>query len=242
MLCDLNHANYITETEAPSPKRISPSKKRRGRPQRRSRLSTQTDMSPDAESEPSQSFSSLGMNDSIENLEFDSTADDVTSAVEKVVGGFKVALTEAIQKEEPEEDGALETPIREMRAASSEEPKNIAAQVLVDATIDESDFLESSAAAQHDNSMREQMDISSMVEQEPILSVESLRGASAPVQASLVESAPTMRSMREKFQGLISELATAVLTREEVNVFEDMFMDAKEKLYGAARRGRAESS
>ena len=199
-------------------------------------------MSPDVESEPSQSFSSLGVNDSMENLQFDRTADGVTSVVQKAVAGFKVALTDAIQKEELEEAGGPMTPIREIRAESSEESKNIAAQVFVDTTIDDSDVLESSAVAPNDKSMHEEIDISSIVEQDPTPSVEGLRGASAPVQASLAESAPTMRSMREKFQGLISELATAVLTREEVSVFEDMFMDAKEKLYGAARRGRAESS
>ena len=121
-----------------------------------------------------------------------------------------------------------------------EDSKEAIAETIADTTIDDSDFLESSSAMR--KSIHDNMDISNMVGQAPTPSIEALRGASAPVQAESQEGAPTMRSMREKLQGLISELGTAALTREEVNVFEDMFMDAKEKLYGAARRGRAESS
>jgi hypothetical protein len=49
---------------------------------------------------------------------------------------------------------------------------------------------------------------------------------------------PTAQSMKSKLESLISDLASAVLTRGELHVFEDMFMDAKEMLYGAGRRGR----
>jgi hypothetical protein len=44
--------------------------------------------------------------------------------------------------------------------------------------------------------------------------------------------------MKDKLQGLILDLQTAALSREEVNSFEDMFMDAKEQLFAAGRRGR----
>jgi hypothetical protein len=47
-----------------------------------------------------------------------------------------------------------------------------------------------------------------------------------------------VQSMEDKLQGLILDLQTAVLSREEVNSFEDMFMDAKEQLFAAGRRGR----
>lgn len=205
----------------------------------------QTDMSPDVESEPSQSFSSVGVDDSQENLEFDSTADIFTSTGKEVAGATMVAPSEAIQKEEPVDDDVEEvaTPVRELvQVDSTEDSKEIVAEAIADTTMDDSDFLESSAAMR--KSIHDRMDISNMIEHGhgPTRSVEVLRGASAPVQADSQEGAPAMPSMREKLQSLIGELATAVLTRDEVNVFEDMFMDAKEKLYGAARRGRAESS
>jgi hypothetical protein len=47
-----------------------------------------------------------------------------------------------------------------------------------------------------------------------------------------------VQSMKDKLQGLILDLQTAALSREEVNNFEDMFMDAKEQLFAAGRRGR----
>lgn len=226
-----------------SVKSVSPSKRRRGRTQRRSRLSMQTDMSPDVESEPSQSFSSVGVDDSQENLEFDSTADIFTSTGKEAAGATMVAPSEAIHKKELVDDDVEEaaTPVRELvQVDSTEDSKEIVAEAIADTTMDDSDFLESSAAMR--KSIHDRMDISNMIEHGPTQSVEVLRGASAPVQAESQEGAPAMPSMREKLQSLIGELATAVLTRDEVNVFEDMFMDAKEKLYGAARRGRAESS
>lgn len=200
-------------------------------------------MSPDVESEPSQSFSSLGVNDSMENLEFDGTTHAFTPITTEIAVGSKVAPSDAIQKAEPDEDGKMEevaTPIGETHVDHSEDSKDTVPEVIADTTIDDSDSLESSAAMRN-KSIHDKMDISNMVEQVPAPSVEILRGAGAPVQAGSTEGGPAMRSMRDKLQGLISELATAALTREEVSVFEDMFMDAKEKLYGAARRGRADS-
>jgi hypothetical protein len=47
-----------------------------------------------------------------------------------------------------------------------------------------------------------------------------------------------VQSMKDKLHGLILELQTATLSREEANSFEDMFMDAKLQLYAAERRGR----
>ena len=56
------------------------------------------------------------------------------------------------------------------------------------------------------------------------------------------EASPTTQSMKAKIRSLISDFATAVLSREEVNAFEDLLMDAKEMLYGARRRGRDRES
>lgn len=48
----------------------------------------------------------------------------------------------------------------------------------------------------------------------------------------------TIQSVKEQLQTLMSTLGTAALTRGEVNEIEDLLMDTKELLYGAARRGR----
>jgi hypothetical protein len=49
---------------------------------------------------------------------------------------------------------------------------------------------------------------------------------------------PTVQSMKEKLRSLIADMRGAALSREELNDFEDLFIDAKEQLYGAGRRGR----
>lgn len=61
----------------------------------------------------------------------------------------------------------------------------------------------------------------------------------ALAQSEVVPDIPAAQSLKERLQSLIGDLGTASLSREEVNIFEDMFMDAKEQLYGAGRRGRA---
>jgi len=39
-------------------------------------------------------------------------------------------------------------------------------------------------------------------------------------------------------ESFIEDLKSAALSREEISEYEDMFYDAKEHLYGAARRWR----
>lgn len=45
-------------------------------------------------------------------------------------------------------------------------------------------------------------------------------------------------SLKDRFKSVIEGLKTACLPKEEVLEIEDMFMEFKEHLYGAARRGR----
>lgn len=199
-------------------------------------------MSPDVESEPSQSFSSIGVNDSMENLEFDSTIDALKSISEDMVEGSRVAPPVVVEKESREDiEEVVVTPTREMGEDLTEDSKDKVAEAIADTIIDDSDVMESSVDALRNKSIHEKMDISKMIEHGPTSSTELTRGASAPVLTDSAFNTPNMQSMRGKLQSLISELATATLSREEVNVFEDMFWEAKEKLYGAGRRGREES-
>ncbi|KAH6662331.1 Rap1-interacting factor 1 N terminal-domain-containing protein [Halenospora varia] len=69
----------------------------------------------------------------------------------------------------------------------------------------------------------------------------------AAVQTSQVEEVvrdeiPTYGSVQAKVQSLVRDLALVAFTREQVGSLEDMFMDVKEKLYGAGRRGRQSDS
>jgi hypothetical protein len=204
-------------------------------------------MSPDAEPEPAQSFSSVDVNDSMENLEFDSTTDIFTSITKKISVGHNVNHPDAVGTNELGEDGEEEgvvTTTEEMRVNIddlTENSKNVVVEAIADTTFDDSDILESSVAAMRDKLVHEKMDITNTVEPIAIPSVELPLSANAPVEAEVKKEALTMQDMKQRLQSLINDLATASLTREEVNVFEDMFMDAKEKLYGAARRGRAGS-
>jgi hypothetical protein len=64
-------------------------------------------------------------------------------------------------------------------------------------------------------------------------------GIDAEVAAEAEGVQATVESMKEKLRSLVGDLSDASLTREEINAFEDLFMDAKEALYGAGRRGRS---
>ena len=48
----------------------------------------------------------------------------------------------------------------------------------------------------------------------------------------------TVQDLKTQLTNVIKGLQSVSLTREEANHFEDLFMSAKEQLYGAARRGR----
>jgi hypothetical protein len=204
-------------------------------------------MSPEAEPEPAQSFSWVDVNDSIENLEFDSTTDIFTSIAKKLSEGHNVSPPDAVGTNQLGGDGEEEevaTTTREMRVNIddlAEDSKDVVIEAIADTTFDDSDILESSVTAMRHKLVHEKMDIMDRVEPTAIPSVELSVTTNARVETEVKKEVPTMQDMKQRLQSLINDLATASLTREEVNVFEDMFMDAKEKLYGAARRGRAGS-
>ncbi len=50
------------------------------------------------------------------------------------------------------------------------------------------------------------------------------------------------QSMRGKLESLIGDLKTVALSRDEVHELEDLFFDAKKRLYSAEQRGRREKS
>jgi hypothetical protein len=148
------------------------------------------------------------------------------------VADRRTANIGAVAKKEFEDEemtGAEESGL-EIRSPTKESGQLL--EVLIDTTIEESSFLVNSTPVRQGRVM---------AENEIVPSVETPPRAATPEQSE-VGQVSTMEVMRQKLQSLMNDLTTASLTRAEVNEFEDMFMDAKEKLYRAARRGRAESS
>jgi hypothetical protein len=54
------------------------------------------------------------------------------------------------------------------------------------------------------------------------------------------ETQSTFQALKARMQSVIAGLGLAAFSRAQVNEMEDIFMDAKENLYGAGRRGRTD--
>ena len=65
--------------------------------------------------------------------------------------------------------------------------------------------------------------------------------ADAFMQTETAVEAPSVQGLKDRLQSIIGDLGGMALSRDEMNKLEDMFMDAKQQLYGAGQRGRAES-
>lgn len=61
------------------------------------------------------------------------------------------------------------------------------------------------------------------------------------VQTEEVVEGLSADGLKAKLQSIIGDLGTIALDRDEMNELEDLFMDAKQQLYSAGRRGRAGS-
>jgi hypothetical protein len=251
---DASKFSYANAVAEPSPKKRSPARKRRGWPPKRaSRGPSQTGTN---ESEAAQSFSSMDLDTSMQDTEeMDSTTDAFTSSGKEAMEDHDVAISHAIGEQEQgggPNGGGKEVELAETAEegrgdvnSSREGLKDSDVEVIAETTIDESSLIGSSADALREAATHEETGVTNVVEHIAISSGEPSQICHPPQDASSrngsVEEVISAQGMRDKLQSLISDLDTASLTREEVNRFEDMFMDAKEKLYGAARRGRAGS-
>jgi hypothetical protein len=205
-------ANLVSET---SPKKRSSAKKRRRRSKRGSQVSSQTT---DPEPEATQSFSSMDLDVSTQNTqETDCMTDALASSAKEAKDDVGITTPHSVGKRESRGGKTGGEAAGECVDTSSKEASGV--EVTAETTVDDSNILDSA---------HEEGGVS-------IVEVNTRFSGEQPQ----TEEVPTAQSMRDKLQSLISDLDTASLTREEVNAFEDLFMDAKEKLYGAARRGRA---
>jgi hypothetical protein len=119
-------------------------------------------------------------------------------------------------------------------------------EMVADTILGESSSLEkrSSAPGKLDNEAQQEAAMSaskiitmSLEPMEQVLPVQ----ADASMQTEVVVEAPSVQGLKDRLQGIIGDLGTVALSRDEMNDLEDMFMDAKQQLYSAARRSRARS-
>ena len=248
-------------------KKTSPKKQKakRGRP-RNSRLSSLSQA--ESQASPSQSFSSVEcegsaqdsqeMETAAEALVTSSSTNEVIGANEvDIEGRFEVSRTEeevlAPNNDELKVMGSQSGEERhdEEMEKSSEAPVNNEdnisdVEMVADTVIGESSSLENSSSAHNkpETEAQEEVVMSTSkiitMSSEPVGQVMPAQ-AEASVQTEVVVEAPSAQGLKDKLQSILGDLRSVALSRQEMNELEDLFVDAKEQLYGAGRRGRAGS-
>jgi hypothetical protein len=214
----------------------------------------------------SQSFSSVDLEDSFkESQEMEITSEVAASSTNEVIAitndevvdkgmedaptvedlptaddGQRKAAKEEDEGQKPEDD-LLASKDADRGIQNTSNP-----ELIEEIIIGESSSVEnsSSASTNWDAEVRREMvmNISKMttIYSEPVDQVLPVQTIAA-VQIEAVINNPTADSLKAKLQSIVSDLGTVALNREEINELEDLFMDAKQQLYGAGRRGRAGS-
>lgn len=119
-------------------------------------------------------------------------------------------------------------------------------EMVADTVIGESSSLENSSSAHNkpETEAQEEVVMSTSkiitMSSEPVGQVMPAQ-AEASVQTEVVVEAPSAQGLKDKLQSILGDLRSVALSRQEMNELEDLFVDAKEQLYGAGRRGRAGS-
>lgn len=162
-------------------------------------------------------------------------------------GGAEVEIERSIARDTRQEDV-------EMDAASTDEATNPSFDIVEETIINETSFSEKSSPAVEPISSISEEAMSQRPEGTTTASFASVAEpvvgpVAEPVQPELpvvvqvqvqVEEQPvTAESMADKLQGLLKDLQTAALSRQEVNRLEDLFFEAKRHMYAAEERGRA---
>jgi hypothetical protein len=278
----------LTFAASTSPKKGTPSKKKRKSIGRRSKRLSQVGQSQELEVERSRSVS-VDLDASTQQID-DTTemsivqeptvpaeAEVLDTNVDPEVVKYDVAQSDGEGEEEMNMTSVIEdmsinpsTEIVEETFIGANEPSdNLEIDVVEDTTVDEtSSALVSLKAETHEEGISATLNAHEIItngsqpaepapsspptdgtptSESPILS--SKPENDTPSHEAVLELEPEpdreieveingVQSMKDKLQGLILDLQTAALSREEVNSFEDMFMDAKEQLFAAGRRGR----
>ena len=251
----------ITALES-SPKKKSPSRKKRvGRPKRASQVSQQET---DGEVEQSQS-PSVDLDASMPEPEFeDSTTDMATSAKEATMDeevedtelheddeevlppteyistpddDINMAGAEELVTEDRPTDDAHDTLIGNSVEATSSDIEKVEETIINRSTFnDESSPVAETPESNNDPSAEiVPATTSDVIESPPALSLEEQTSANAREE---IEPRVSIQSMKDKLQSLIDDMATAVVTRDEGHELEDMIYSLNTTLRGAQRRGR----
>lgn len=247
---------------APSSMESSIPKKPRGRP-RRGR-SSQTSSQSQSENEPIEqldanySFSSVDLDASLPNADADDASANAPASSQREAAETKdvipeIVIEQALNPEPSMQDESISgSPIIEDVVMEDEFPNSTHGkkvpissnnEVIEETTIDNTSSLEDSSPAapkpvENIERPEDVDDLQNMVVSPEEVAQTRVPQVNASSQIESIVEIPTAQSVMSKLQSLIGDLGKASLTREEVNTIEDMFMDAKQHLYGAGRRGR----
>ncbi len=243
----------LTRGAAPSPGKISPAKKKRRGRSGQTFLQSDQQAENSAEPELNSSFASVDLDALIKAVgDNGRTIDAFTSSMngageEKAVHVQEEGLEMPVVEDEEMAEVVQAAEVATNEAISSEEGSkagdtSFGVEAIAETTIDENSELDklSSLAIELDVESREEdvgnsPEITTDATGLPVAISTTEREIQPP--ATSEPGLPTVQSMGDKLKSLIADLDTAALTREEVNEFEDLFWDAKQKLYGAGKRG-----
>jgi hypothetical protein len=250
------------------PKKISPTKKRQsGRLKRVSQVSQlETDADVDQSQSPSVDLDASVLDASVLEMEIDdSTTDVLTSDAKETTVDEEVEEEELLDEtrdilrtiedvSSPDEDIDMaetaeelfnsielhEASIDERAPASEDRATTPDIDRIEETIINEGAFKDESSPAAETPSSDEDPSAEVVATSSDLVDSPAL----AEEQASTAEPnevAPEIsenQRMKGKLESFIEDLKSAALSREEISEYEDMFYDAKEHLYGAARRWR----
>jgi len=208
--------------------------------------------------EVNHSFSSVDLDASLQNADADDAPPDAPASSQKEAAETKGVIPEILiaQASNPEssvqDESISGSPIIEDVVMEDEIPNNAHGkefpvssndEVIEETIIDNArllDLLSSAPAKLVENIQRPEdaNDLQTMVVLPKEVAQTQTPQVDASSQTESIVEIPTAQSMMSKLQSLIGDLGKASLTREEVNTIEDMFMEAKQHLYGAGRKGR----
>ena len=256
---NLHRANCFVSETSPLKRRSPPKKRKPGRPKRTFQVSLEGDMYSDLNSGPAQSFSSVDLDTSTQNVRQGLLMEDIAPTSSEEVANSSTATStsrrterDAVQERDTVEGKAEATLALEGLLVTMGNNKNdggvFEVATIAETTVDETSFLESSSAVKQEGTLGGANSVDSLeptakaTDEIPQIPLQANSSSNLSSQVGTFEERPTAQGLGDKLQSLINDLEVATLTHAEVYVIEKMFFDAKEKLYGAARRGRDANS
>ncbi|KAG0645579.1 hypothetical protein D0Z07_8644 [Hyphodiscus hymeniophilus] len=261
--CSLSLSSTTNSSAVISPKKATAPKKRRGRPKRGTNVSSSTGDGSQPNASVSSSSANLeGSADDAQEMDIPAEV-AISTANEPVTFGDDVAVEESLEIVVTTEDypisneAEMEVATMQSGERKPEDQDNMSValvhgdqhtsdlDVVVDTMIGETSLLDNpSSAGSTSEKIQEEVVMSASkimtMSSEPVDQSLSVH-VDVSMQTEIIVESLSFEGMKGKLQSLISDLGAVSLRREEMNELEDLFMDAKQLLYGAGRRGRAGS-